>query len=261
MKKHIRNSAAALLITGCLLCPLTGCSFITQKLPWFSNNITDNQEAEFDLDSVGVHELPLTFQKTDGMKSGSLSCTIQRMETLDNVSGLKKDGFEDWPTFETMDNNGQRTILRYPEYIDDSGNPIPGLSLVLVDVSITSEGAQSYTRHDLNEYGDPLGEFDDPCIFRADALIYLSDIQESADEGGFTTYNGGELGYFSGRNQRPEHRIAFRIEDGETLDITLGFWVYDIQQGGYVHLDNLYLYCTEQMLTKVDLERTGGERP
>lgn len=258
MNKRICTPVSILLASGLLLCTLTSCSFMTQNLPWSSNttSVTSN-----DLDSVGVHELPLTFQKTDGMKSGSLSCTIQRMETLDNVSGLKKDGFEDWPTFETVDNNGQRTILRYPEYIDDSGNPIPGLSLVLVDISITSEGAQSYTRRDLDEYGTPLGEFDDPYIFRADALIYLSDIQESADEENSTTYNGGELGYFSGRNQRVEHRNAIRLEDGETLDITLGFWVYDIQQGGNVHLDNLYLYCYEQILTKVDLENTGGERP
>ncbi len=258
MNKRICTPVSILLASGLLLCTLTSCSFMTQNLPWSSNttSVTSN-----DLDSVGVHELPLTFQKTDGMKSGSLSCTIQRMETLDNVNGLKKDGFEDWPTFETVDNNGQRTILRYPEYIDDSGNPIPGLSLVLVDISITSEGAQSYTRRDLDEYGTPLGEFDDPYIFRADALIYLSDIQESADEENSTTYNGGELGYFSGRNQRVEHRNAIRLEDGETLDITLGFWVYDIQQGGNVHLDNLYLYCYEQILTKVDLENTGGERP
>lgn len=257
MNKHIYPSVSILLTSVLLLCTLTSCSFLTQNLPWSPDTSAGTSD---DLDSVGVHELPLTFQKTSGMKSGSLSCTIQRIEAVDNVSGLPEKGFEDWPTFETVDNNGQRVILRYPEYIDGSGNPIPGLSLVLVDVSITSDGAQSYTRHDLDEYGTPLGEFDDPCIFRADALIYLSDIQKSADEGEATAYNGGELGYFSGRNQRPEHRNAFRLEDGETLDITLGFWVYDIQQGGYVHLDNLYLYCYEQILTKVDLENTGGER-
>ena len=250
VNKRICTQVSILLTIGLLLCPLTSCSFGTT-----------NQETEFDPDSVGVCELPLTFKKTAGMKSGYLSCTIQRIETLDNVSGLPEEGFEDSPTFETVDSNGQRIILRYPEYIDDSGNLIPGLSLVLVDVSITSEGAQSYTRHDLNEYGDPLGEFDDPCIFRAEALLYLSDIQENADKEGSTVYNGGELGYFSGRNQRPEHRNAFRLEDGETLEITLGFWVHDIQQGGYVHLDNLYLYCYEQILTKVDLENTGGEQP
>lgn len=246
----IKTWISFLSTAACTLFLLAGCTF-----PWLS----DNSPEEVELEAVGIRELPLTFQKTDGMKSGSLSCTIQQIETANNVSDLTEEGFEDWPTFETVDSNGQRTILRYPEYIDDSGDLIPGLSLVLVDVSITSQGAQSYTRHDLNEYGDSLGEFDDPCVFRADALLYLSDIQENAYEDGSIVYNGGEFGYFSGRNQRPEHRNAFRLEDGETLDITLGFWVYDIQQGGYVHLDNLYLYCTEQMLTKVDLERTGGE--
>lgn len=56
MKKCLRNSAAALLISGCLLCPLTSCSFVSQDLPslFHSPAGTSDQEEKFDLDSVGV---------------------------------------------------------------------------------------------------------------------------------------------------------------------------------------------------------------
>ena len=255
MKENKRNriciQISMLLTCGLLLCTLTSCSFMTQNFPWLPDTTA---EISPDLDSVGVRELPLTFQKTSGMKSGYLSCTIQQIEAVDNVSGLPKDGFEDWPTFETVDSNGQRTILRYPEYIGDRGDLIPGLSLVLVVLSITSEGAQYYTRRDLDEYGTPRGAFDDPYIFQADRLFDLQDIQGDVQ-------NGCDFCYFSGRNQRSEHRNAFRLEDGETLDMTLGFWVYNLQQGGYIDLDHLYLRCYEGIITKVDLEHTGGEQP
>ena len=47
---------------------------------------------------------------------------------------------------------------------------------------------------------------------------------------------------------------------GQNIE-TLGFWVYDLQQGGYIDLDHLYLRCYEGILTKVDLEHAGGEQP
>ena len=58
-----------------------------------------------------VRAFPLDFSRTVGLKSGQLSCTVQGVQVLDNVSGLPRENFETWPTVETVDGEGQREIL------------------------------------------------------------------------------------------------------------------------------------------------------
>ena len=99
----------------------------------------------------------------------------------------------------------------------------------------------------VREFGAPLGEFADPCVFRADSLLWLKEIQGELEQ--MECY----FAYFSNRNQRPEHRNAYRLEDGESLDITLGFWVHDIGLDGLVSLEDLYLVAYENVITHLDL--------
>ena len=194
-----------------------------------------------------VRAFPLDFSRTVGLKSGQLSCTVQGVQVLDNVSGLPRENFETWPTVETVDGEGQREILAYPDFIGADGQLLPGLYLVLADLTVTSQGAQSYTVRDRDAFGAPLGEFADPCVFRADSLLWLKEIQGELEQ--MECY----FAYFSNRNQRPEHRNAYRLEEGESKTITLGYWVYDARQGGYMDLDRLYLVVNGQVLTRLDL--------
>ena len=193
-----------------------------------------------------VRAFPLDFSRTVGLKSGQLSCTVQGVQVLDNVSGLPRENFETWPTVETVDGEGQREILAYPDFIGADGQLLPGLYLVLADLTVTSQGAQSYTVRDRDAFGAPLGEFGDPCVFRADRLFWLKELREEWQTDCY-------LGYSSGRNQCPEHRLAYRLEDGESLDITLGFWVHDIGLDGLVSLEDLYLVAYENVITHLDL--------
>ena len=50
-----------------------------------------------------VRAFPLDFSRTVGLKSGQISCTVQGIQVLDNVSGLPRENFETWPTVETVD--------------------------------------------------------------------------------------------------------------------------------------------------------------
>ncbi|HIT02005.1 MAG TPA: hypothetical protein IAC21_04175 [Candidatus Enterenecus merdae] len=255
--KRNRSNKRALLLAVCLLSTLAGCQLLPEQLggpprtdpqpdPYVSGQ-ADWERPE----SLAVNDFPRTFLRRAGVKSGQLSCTIQGIEVLENVSGLPEGNFETWPTVEVLDEEGQRMILEYPDFISENGQLLPGLYLVLAELTVTSQGAQSYTRRDRDALGTSLGEFDDPYVFRADRLLGL---QELAGE----TQSDCALGYFSARAQQGEHRLAYRLEDGERQSFTLGFWVHDLQQGGNVSLEDLYLVVYEGALTRLDLKGIGG---
>ncbi len=272
---HCMKRAVSIAVAGCLLLSLTGCNLPprTSKMPNHSTElpggaeITNFPEADVtnspnapdstehanwdDLGSVGVNDFPLTFLRTAGLKPRQLSCTIQGVELLDNVSRLPKKNFETWPAVDAMDGDGQMVVLRYPDFVGEGGQLLPGLYLLLANVNVTSEGAQSYTRQDRDASGAPRGEFIDPHVFRADLLFWLKEFVGNAQ-------GECDLGYFSGKDDEKEHRLAYRLEEGATKSFTLGFWIYDVQQGGNVSLDQLYLVALDRILTKIDLDAMGG---
>lgn len=247
------KSALACLLLGCLLVALAECQPLGDGQDGQAVS-SGNALVGGNLTQVGTDLFPITFQREWGMKSGHLSCTVRGIEVLTNVNGLPEQGFETWPTVDVQDENGQWVILRYPEYIGEDGQLIPGLSLVLADVTVTSEGARSFTSRDGDGAGAVWGEFDDPCVFRADALFWLQELRDDLQ-------TDCPLGYFSRREQRGEHRNAFRLEDGESMDFTLGFWMHDREQGGYVSSEDLYLVSSGQVLTRLDLSGEAVGQP
>ena len=202
---------------------------------------------------------PLTYAYEAGsrfLKSGKLVCTINSVYLINSMDVLiNKDGFTSDASVTFRSENGYWNLI-YPEFIQDGGGFFPGLYLLMVELTIDSEDAVSYTRKDHDTAGYSLGRYDDSYLFRADSLLYLLDLSPEAVEGQYGYYL---LSYYSNMNQRVEHPMVFRLEPGKTINFTVGFLIGDSQQGGGMHFDSLYLsttqggYDPQKMLTKLDL--------
>ena len=123
------------------------------------------------------------------------------------------------------------------ELIQADGTFIPGAYLLLVDLTVTSHGAKAYTLHDLDEEGYPMGQFAADNLFHIDHIINLSSTpQYDPDETLFYC-----LSYYSEKNSQAEHPLIFKLNDGESISVTIGFLVDDINFGGRFNLEKIAL--------------------
>lgn len=197
--------------------------------------------------------LPCIFEYDTGerqLKSGKIICTITDARLINNINDLENlDGFTEDANILFIDDHDE-IVLKYPDWINENGEFIEGAYLLLVDISVTSNGAESYTRHDINEFGDAIGMYDDPYLFRADSLVYLQDThygtdgimtQEDTDGTKYTNIAAWGIDYFSERNRRSENPNVFRLSPGDTIAFHLGFLISDITEKGEMDLGSLYL--------------------
>lgn len=164
---------------------------------------------------LGVEPLPIrTYAKAGHpMKSGRLEVTVTDIRVVDDVSDLPRENLESlWVH-------------------DDNGALPEGTYMVLVDLTVRNNGVTIYTTSDLVEDGLPISTYDDPYAFDAWDLIYLMEIHDEV------VYYMYQFAYFSHMHQRPEHRQCYRLPDGESMDVTVGFVVAD--RGD--NLDHVYL--------------------
>ncbi len=171
------------------------------------------------------------------LRAGKLICTFRGVRLTDSIEGLELSCFRgDASIF------GDGRSLKNPAFIGEDGEHfVPGVYLLLVDVTVKSDGAESLTRRDRDDLGHPMGEFDDPYLFRADTLVCLVDLGPRLASAGLPGSGGNDMDYFSGMNRRGEHTVAFRLEPGESVDLTVGFLISDVEQGGDNELNWLYL--------------------
>ena len=171
---------------------------------------------------------------TRNLKSGSLSCVIQSVVLVDDVAELPNPAGFISDAAVTIQDGEDYLDLRYPDFIQDQGKLLPGVYLVLLNLTVTSQDAVCYTNLERDENNRPLGLYADPYIFRADSLVYLQDLAPGVDLYWL-------IAYFDALGRQPEHPLSFRLEPGESRTFTLGFLVSDIERGGVIHLDQLYL--------------------
>lgn len=176
------------------------------------------------------------------MKYGTLRFQFSNVRAVNSVSDMpegelsmakcstpldivfNKDGTKRYVTTEDSD------------FVQPDGKFYPGAYIVLVDVTVYSDGAVEYTTEDYCSHGGyPMGSYADPYLFRAD-VIKLADLSIASPGYGeeddiVTFYNIREC-YYSLYGCCEENPMLFRLTPGETLTYTLGFLVGDKQQGG-----------------------------
>lgn len=220
----------------------------------YSENSGSPEETKSDEISSG-----LVFEVTPDLDvtllSGKLTFTISNARIVKNASQLENlDGLFD-SIVPIYDQDGEHIYKynsnKWPSFILEDGSFVDGMQVILVDVSVHSDNAHMRTVKDTDENGMYAGNYDDPYVFRADGNPNLVDLSgkvantDSAslfsDEVGYGSYKTWNPGYFSKSGDRPEHRAAYYLMPGETIEYTVGYLVGNKNDGSDYDISNLYL--------------------
>lgn len=205
--------------------------------------------------------IPSTIHLTDSgvvleyrnLKTGSLCCTFSNARFAYRLRDLPTPDtshFRDGQSlFFLRDNEEILVDLDDTEFIQEDGNFFAGAYIVLVDVTVISHNATDWTASETYIQSDgtkvPAGEYYDPYLFRADTLVWLSDLSiETINYEGSSepdSYRTQSLNYFSELGEIQEDPLLFRLEPGDEISFTIGFLVGDKRMGGINDLSMLAL--------------------
>jgi len=156
-----------------------------------------------------------------GIDEGKLKHRILGARVVTNAEDIPSGGgFFDYCGEAVYTSKGEQLYYRYPEFIREDGSFVDGVRLLLVDVEITSMGAENWT---VGTW--PPGLYEDPYVFRIDGMYWLREKR---------AWNGERCrewapDYFSDMYSEPEHPFAYRLHPGQTRQFTVGFLI-----GGYM---------------------------
>ncbi len=199
---------------------------------------------------AGTMAFSVTPETDPTLLSGRLEYTVTGARIVENISDLPNPagfGNEAVPLY---NETGAEQIYkyqsdRYPSFLLSDGGFVPALTVVLVDVTVESFDAVARTKKDVDAHGRGGGQFDDPYLFRADALLTVVDRGQrhlntepmegwnfdwgiAKDQG---VYQEWHLGYFSAPGESPDATFCYRLEPGQKRSFTLGFLVTNRSDG------------------------------
>ena len=148
-------------------------------------------------------------------QEGTLALTVTNAKIVHNFAQneLSTDNVYGTPSVQL---NG--TIYKYPNFLDENTTMKDGCSLLLVDITLEN----------IDAIRDNFPEANDPDLFRGDDFLVLCNLNQP--EGG--TSEEGQFAhaapdYFSLLNSEPIHPMAFRLEQGKTIQVQIGFFLDD----------------------------------
>lgn len=146
---------------------------------------------------------------------GTLTYTVTRTQVIHNVVGTGTGAIREGVVVYVYDAAGDQTTYYYPGCVDDEGNLVDGISLVLLDVLVESEDAVNFVTNE--KTGEQERRYaDNPFLFRADEIAYLVDKGDS-DEVYYDAV------FFSGLGEFTEHDMAYELNPGESMTLRIGF--------------------------------------
>lgn len=162
------------------------------------------QYAEYTGDGIQMMLIGSDFQ------SGRLLYSVANARIADTVleMGVPTDCFS--PELCGTGENGERVP---PPWILEDGT-FDGHQVILVDVTVTNDGAQ------VREEEDKFGNQTDPYTFSAGAFLFVYN-DKVRPGSGYSNYD--TVRYFSGMQEDPNYAYSFRLLPGETVTFTLGF--------------------------------------
>ena len=179
-------------------------------------------------DQAGTMAFSVTPETDPTLLSGRLEYTVTGARIVENISDLPDPagfGNEAVPLY---NETGAEQIYKYR-----------------VDVTVESFDAVARTKKDTDSHGRGGGQFDDPYLFRADALLTVVDRGQrqlntepmegwnfdwglAKDQG---IYQEWHMDYFSAPGESPETIFCYRLEPGQKQSFTLGFLVNNRSDG------------------------------
>ena len=245
-----------------LMLSITSCSDQKEE-PLYTLDLSGNQNAENPsagtTGSSGEMKSELVFQITPAldstMKSGELLLTISNARVINNATEIEDlDGLYD-SIVPVYDQAGEHIYKhnsnRWPSFIEENGDFVDGVHLILIDVSVQSIDAHMRTIYDADENGLYAGSYADPYILRSDHTIGLADLSGKvkntdvasvfSDGAGLGSYKTWYQAYFSKSGDRSEHPAAYYLEPGESIEYTVGYLIGNRSDGTDYDLSELYL--------------------
>ena len=217
---------AIILILSLFLCicaSLTGCTYLKDN-----GSIPDHSSGEGVEESIlsgaEINDInaeiaqkaisPDKLELTSAIESGHLYFSVDRARIVTNLKTEEIDLNAIYKSDAFVFLNGED--ITFDEYYDEeSGALADGVYLLLLDLTVTNDGAISTM-------------YEAPDVFRADNLLWLVNAETSfyttATKG--KTYVGTSgIDYFSGFGRCQEGVWAFRVDDGESITIQIGFFI------------------------------------
>ena len=227
MKKFI---AFALLFV--LLCSLTACSLEPlQDVQNAVNGLINNEQTGADANDSPQETLNLGDSFSEAftiLKSGSLLHTFKSARIVTSIDDIPNTDCFLREALQYLNENNEWETGELPVFVQEDGS-FAGAYVLLIDVTTTSENAINYTTDDLDAEGYPLGEYDDPYLFRVDTLGTLVALNHPENN----ELNYWPLGYMEYNSlyyhdpELPDNHYSYHLEPGETIEYTIGFIIYE----------------------------------
>lgn len=219
------------LLVLCLIGSLAGCASNPMEDLTNAQNNTGSispSENNSETSSQGTLKLGEAFEDPNALKSGKLTHTITDAKVITCLEDVPSVDCLFERVFHYRTESGEWEVGSLPTFVAEDGT-FSDAYLILLDVETTSDGATQYTTKDLDADGYPLGEYDDPYLFRADAFGTLVALNHK-ENNEWNYYGLAYIEYYSNYNKDlslPDPHITYRLEPGETIKYTIGFILED----------------------------------
>lgn len=237
MPKRVANACIFLLFVGLYL-SLISCTYLQDK-GLIQNHPSEQGVEENTLGDTEINDInaeiekraisPVKLELTTLIESGHLYFSVDKAHVVTNLKteGIDLNAISKGDAFVFL--NGEDIL--FDEYYDEtSGALMDGVYLILLDITVTNDGAISTM-------------YETPGVFRADSLLWLVNSETSfytTGTKGKTYVRTSGVDYFSGFGLRPEGVWAFHVDDGQSIAIQIGFFI------GHSDADFSDIYCSHQ---------------
>lgn len=169
-----------------------------------------------------------SFEEPTVLKSGKLIHTFTDARIVTSIDGIPDTGCFLHEALVYLNEDNRWETGDVPSFVQEDGS-FAGASMILIDVTTTSENATQYTTKDLDSDGYPLGEYDDPYLFRVDTMGTLVALNHAENDElnywgfGYVEYNS----LYNHNPELPDNHYSYHLEPGETIEYTIGFIIYE----------------------------------
>lgn len=141
--------------------------------------------------------------------SGQLNVSIVGAQIHTHIPNIVEDDYFFLDnSYITVKNGVSNQVYGYPDFLLNNGHLVDGVYLVVIDIKLTNENAESSL-------------YENPYEFRGDSIVTLVNLDDR-DGNNFRYRNAV---FYYGLNRGTNHPTAFELKPGETIIFSVGFLI------------------------------------
>lgn len=219
MRKFCFLSLSLFVLIAC--CIFSGCTYLYDKgiIPANPNRQIDDpvipssdELEEYQLEISKNALSPLHVQADFAVKSGNLDVSIDNAHISRNLISSNV-AVQNIVTDDAIASINDQDVSFLESYDENTGELSNGCAFVVLDITVKNTNAISL-------------DASQPDIFRADALVWLFNMQNSlyrTEDSIMTICNS--IDYFSERGANSTHPLMFQVAQGECISFEIGFFI------------------------------------